>query len=271
MSNDGKCWYEILGLPQLADADAVKKAFRQMSLKHHPDKGGDVDKFHELQQASQYLSDPTKKKDYDAKISQITMQDKQRKERASQMSAERKRMAEELLRREGQIPTQEPEAKRPKHVMRDFKAKARQHMEEMQAKKAQESRERAGSDIKQRTIRVSWNNNKESHSDQTLVNAFREYGEIETVKMKSNSARIVFADAAAATQAARIEGHNTAKWKDVTLVGHVVHTSSHTPHGSPEPQEDNTPQLQLHPVSISELSRFESIVFSHLKKLSKER
>jgi len=36
-----QCWYEILGLPQYANEEAIKKAFRQMSLKHHPDKGGD--------------------------------------------------------------------------------------------------------------------------------------------------------------------------------------------------------------------------------------
>ncbi|RHY24399.1 hypothetical protein DYB32_008868 [Aphanomyces invadans] len=131
------CWYEILGLPQLADTDAVKKAFRQMSLKHHPDKGGDVDKFHELQQASQFLLDPVQKKEYDAKISQVTMQDIQRKQREERMGAERKRMADELLRRENVEP------KRPKHVINDLKAKARRHVEEMQAKRAQVAQDRA--------------------------------------------------------------------------------------------------------------------------------
>ncbi|KAH9100450.1 hypothetical protein Ae201684P_006647 [Aphanomyces euteiches] len=274
-----KDWYAILGLPPLADADAVKKAFRQMSLKHHPDKGGDVDKFHELQQASQFLLDPVEKKKYDAKITQVTMKEKQSKERQAKMSEERKRMADELLRREEQT-----NRKKPKHVMEDLKAKARQHMEEMQEKREQAARERAEllgqslkkGDIKQRTIRVSWDNKKESHSDQTLVNAFRQYGEIEVVKMKNNSARLVFSEAASAVTA-RIEGHNVSKWKDVTLVGHVVHQYQEpkvsTGYGGsrqtyPAADSESTVQLSLHPISLAELAPFEEKVLAHLKRLA---
>ncbi|RHY99281.1 hypothetical protein DYB37_006804 [Aphanomyces astaci] len=258
------CWYEILGLPQLSDTDAVKKAFRQMSLKHHPDKGGDVDKFHELQQASQYLLDPAQKKEYDAKISQVTMADLQRKQREEKMGAERKRMADDLLRRETQ------ELKRPKHVINDLKAKARKHVEDMQVKRAQQAQERAHllgkdvkrGDIKQRTIRVSWSNSKGSHSDETLVAAFREYGEIELVKMKGpDSARIIF------TQAARIEGHNDITWRKVTLVGHAVHEQASAKHHHHKTEAAKV-QLELHPISPAELAQFEAVVFAHLNALS---
>ncbi|RQM12163.1 hypothetical protein B5M09_009057 [Aphanomyces astaci] len=276
------CWYEILGLPQLSDTDAVKKAFRQMSLKHHPDKGGDVDKFHELQQASQYLLDPAQKKEYDAKISQVTMADLQRKQREEKMGAERKRMADDLLRRETQ------ELKRPKHVINDLKAKARKHVEDMQVKRAQQAQERAHllgkdvkrGDIKQRTIRVSWSNSKGSHSDETLVAAFREYGEIELVKMKGpDSARIIFVNALSATQAARIEGHNDITWRKVTLVGHAVHEQAsakhhhhhshhHDQHSHHHETDAAKVQLELHPISPAELAQFEAVVFAHLNALS---
>lgn len=36
--------YDVLGVEKDADANTIKKAFRKLALKHHPDKGGDVDK-----------------------------------------------------------------------------------------------------------------------------------------------------------------------------------------------------------------------------------
>ncbi|KDO19067.1 hypothetical protein SPRG_15732, partial [Saprolegnia parasitica CBS 223.65] len=86
-----RCKYEVLGLPPLADEDAIKKAFRKMSLKHHPDKGGDPEKFHELQLASQFLLDPAKKRQYDKELSNISLAAKQRDERKNAMNDARKR------------------------------------------------------------------------------------------------------------------------------------------------------------------------------------
>jgi DnaJ family protein A protein 2 len=57
--------YEILGVPKTADANEIKKAFRKLALKHHPDKGGDVDKFKELSGAAEILMDDEKRKIYD--------------------------------------------------------------------------------------------------------------------------------------------------------------------------------------------------------------
>ena len=38
-------YYERLGLSKDADASAIKKAYRNLALKHHPDKGGDPEVF----------------------------------------------------------------------------------------------------------------------------------------------------------------------------------------------------------------------------------
>ena len=47
----------VLRLPPSADADAVKRAYRQLVRDHHPDVGGDVATFQELQQAYEALAD----------------------------------------------------------------------------------------------------------------------------------------------------------------------------------------------------------------------
>src|SRR5262245_21074211 len=62
-------YYEVLGLKREAAADEVKKAYRQMALKFHPDKNpGDAEaerKFKEAAEAYEVLSDPGKRQRYD--------------------------------------------------------------------------------------------------------------------------------------------------------------------------------------------------------------
>ncbi|KAF8822574.1 putative DnaJ family chaperone [Cardiosporidium cionae] len=58
-------FYEILGLEKDASQTAIKKAYRMLAIKHHPDKGGDPEKFKEISKAYEVLSDPTKRKMYD--------------------------------------------------------------------------------------------------------------------------------------------------------------------------------------------------------------
>jgi len=64
-----KDYYEILGLKKGAAADEIKKAFRKLAVKYHPDKNaGDKkaeDRFKEINEAYAVLSDPEKKSQYD--------------------------------------------------------------------------------------------------------------------------------------------------------------------------------------------------------------
>ncbi len=61
-----KDYYKILGVEKNASAEELKKAFRKLAHKYHPDKqGGDEAKFKEVNEAFQVLGDETKRKQYD--------------------------------------------------------------------------------------------------------------------------------------------------------------------------------------------------------------
>lgn len=61
-----KDYYEILGVNKNASDDEIKKAYRKLAHKFHPDKtGGDAEKFKEINAAYQVLSDKTKRGQYD--------------------------------------------------------------------------------------------------------------------------------------------------------------------------------------------------------------
>jgi DnaJ-class molecular chaperone len=57
--------YEHLGVDRGADATELKKAYRKMSLLHHPDKGGDPEEFKKIQHAYEVLSDDNRRRQYD--------------------------------------------------------------------------------------------------------------------------------------------------------------------------------------------------------------
>lgn len=61
-----KDYYAILGVGRDASEADIKKAFRKLAHQHHPDKaGGDTEKFKEINQAYQVLSDKEKRAQYD--------------------------------------------------------------------------------------------------------------------------------------------------------------------------------------------------------------
>ena len=58
-------YYAALGVPKTATADDIKRAFRRLASQHHPDKGGDTQKFQAIQQAYATLGDDQKRAEYD--------------------------------------------------------------------------------------------------------------------------------------------------------------------------------------------------------------
>ena len=62
---DNTTYYKRLGVEKDADFNAIKKAYFKLARTHHPDRGGDKEKFQEIQQAYEVLSDREKRETYD--------------------------------------------------------------------------------------------------------------------------------------------------------------------------------------------------------------
>jgi len=58
-------YYDTLGVKKDASPDDIKKAFRRLARKHHPDAGGSEEKFKEINEAYEVLSDAEKREQYD--------------------------------------------------------------------------------------------------------------------------------------------------------------------------------------------------------------
>jgi molecular chaperone DnaJ len=70
MASEQRDYYEVLGVPRDADAKTIKDAFRELTLKYHPDRNKSPDaeaRFKEIAEAYAIISDPKKRADYDAR------------------------------------------------------------------------------------------------------------------------------------------------------------------------------------------------------------
>ena len=60
-----KNYYDILGVNEKATSAEITKAFKDLAKKHHPDRGGDKDRFQEISEAHDTLKNSQKRHDYD--------------------------------------------------------------------------------------------------------------------------------------------------------------------------------------------------------------
>ena len=71
--------YEILGVDKDASTSEIKKAYRNLAKKHHPDKGGDEEVFKKISKAFSVLQDDERREKYDngEDIDEIVMDDRE--------------------------------------------------------------------------------------------------------------------------------------------------------------------------------------------------
>jgi len=62
---DNNEYYEALGVSKDVDEKTLRKKYRKLAVKHHPDRGGDEETFKKISVAYEVLSDPEKRKRYD--------------------------------------------------------------------------------------------------------------------------------------------------------------------------------------------------------------
>ena len=58
-------FYDVLGVKETSSQDEIKKAYRKLAVKHHPDKGGSEDTFKKISEAYDTIGDEVKRKQYD--------------------------------------------------------------------------------------------------------------------------------------------------------------------------------------------------------------
>jgi DnaJ-class molecular chaperone len=61
-------YYDILGINNNAKLEDIKQAYRRLALENHPDKGGNAEAFHKIQEAYECLSNDDKRNQYDREL-----------------------------------------------------------------------------------------------------------------------------------------------------------------------------------------------------------
>ncbi|KAL3671358.1 hypothetical protein V7S43_003286 [Phytophthora oleae] len=276
--------YEILGLEPAADERQVARAYKKKSILHHPDRGGDVQKFLELTHARDILLNPKKKEAYDKKLSRELLAKKKQREREAELDGRRRQMRDELLRKEQSFElNRKPNAKQQKAELSKLREKALAKQQELQDRLTREAKRRAelkkyqkshGAPKSQRTVTFKWDKKQFSHSDDTLSRELRSYGEIENIKMKTSSAKVFFAEASAAANAVRIEAHKDC-WREVSIRGHIVETDGFTSAEdrttTKSTSKRNVQMLPGDSISLKEHLAFEEKVLAVLHEKAKQQ
>ena len=242
--------YQILGIPSTSTETDIKKAYRQLALKLHPDKQSgtltdsqrdELDKqFHDVKDARSFLLDTEHaeaKKKYDANLASERVRHAEEAKREKTMSSRRKRMREELSMRERMAKTpaaassstddgdrfdvdrlrREGERLREEYAQRDAEVDI--------ARKQRMAVERATQKLhkEDRQVRLKWSRKKVIggvHTKQSLTSIMNDFGDVEEVELlgsKGNSALITFANVSSCKPC--VDAYRTSDTMRATFVG----------------------------------------------------
>ena len=246
--------YKILGISSTATDTDIKKAYRQLALKLHPDKQSGtltdtqrdaLDKqFHDVKDARSFLLDSDHaeaKRKYDANLASERMRHAEDERREKSMSSRRKRMREELSMRERMAKTSSARAasgassdkdgdrfdvdrlRREGERLREEYAQREAEVDI--ARKQRFAVERATEKLhkEDRQIRLKWSRKKVVggvHTVQSLTQLLKDFGEVEEVELlgsKGNSALVTFVDASSCKPC--VDAYRTSDTMRSTFVG----------------------------------------------------
>ena len=202
-------------------------------------------RFQQINRAYELLSDPKKRTEYDKKLKAESQRLKRQRERDAALDAKRKKMKDELFQKEQSHATAQSQATQWKKTraqaeLSKVQEDGRKAMEAFLSSKSQKQQQRTTADPPQQhyTIRVKWSRKSTSHSEDTLVDRFKQYGTVVLVKIKgSSSAKIIMDDLSNAIAAVKQE---SGKWKEIELVGQIIPTMAEARQVLQSPIVENT-------------------------------
>jgi curved DNA-binding protein CbpA len=236
-------WYHIVDCPMDASREVIGKAIRKLSLLYHPDKDKSAkaaEMFLLVQKAKDVLLDDAARATYDTAFRSVKKRKEHDAMRKTQMDASKKRLRDELeerMRKVSQPHAQGHDGVGGKHhAAPGASKKAREDRDEIIRQLRQQNLgavhahgdEAARHEVSMKeqilrghsaakarvdaaknqanacSIKVRWRRNDESHSEESLMQAFREFGGIEAITInaeKGTSAVIIFSDEASAQKA----------------------------------------------------------------------
>lgn len=244
--------YKVLGIAPNASETEIKKAYRQLALRYHPDKQSgnptsaqrlQVEKlFHDIKDARSFLLDSDnaeKRRTYDSNLASQRVRQADEKKRESTMSSRRKRMREELLMRERMARASSTSEGAPDPTSDRFDVdrlrKQGQRMREEYAQREadvdatrvqqKDALERATTrlDNEERQLRLKWSRKKVTgggHTEQTLRKVMREFGDVERVELlgsKGNAALVTFVHESSCKPC--VDAYRTSDTMRATFVG----------------------------------------------------
>ncbi|CAM9907366.1 unnamed protein product [Chrysoparadoxa australica] len=219
-------WYAILGVVNTATEDQIKKSYRKLALKCHPDKNPDnpeaAKQFDKLTRSRDFLLHAKTRKEYDEKKAAREARDALNAKRTEAMGIRRRRMMDKLNETEkgvvGQRAAEAKEAAKKLAELNKLKEEGRRRREaaadaahakrgQFQGMRESAKRKAGGGDqapLEERQVKVKWKRKQHSHSDDTLANLFGKFGHVEGVVLygtAGNSAIVTFETAEASGKA----------------------------------------------------------------------